>query len=38
MASLDNALDNRQMPHWFARDPIARTAKLYLASETMSLG
>lgn len=37
MAGLDNALNNRQMQRWFARDPISYAAKLYLASETMSL-
>ncbi|MDQ2848589.1 MAG: DUF3131 domain-containing protein [Actinomycetota bacterium] len=38
MASLDNALTNRQLQRWFAKDPISYAAKLYLGSETMSLG
>ena len=37
MAGLDNALGHRQLQRWFARDKVARAAKLYLSSETMSL-
>jgi Putative glucoamylase/Protein of unknown function (DUF3131) len=37
MASLDNALNGRQMQHWFAKDPTSRAAKQYLGAETMSL-
>src|SRR3954447_10570626 len=37
MAALDNALNNRQMQRWFAADPVAAIAHLYLAVERMSL-
>ncbi len=37
MASLDNALDGRQMQRWFADDPVSSVARTYLGAETMSL-
>lgn len=37
MASLDNALNGRQMQRWFAMDPASRAAHQYLGAETMSL-
>jgi hypothetical protein len=37
MAALDNALNNRQMQRWFAKDPASRAARQYLGAETMSL-
>ena len=38
MAALDNALDNRAMQRWFARDPVSWAARTYLSLETMSIG
>jgi Putative glucoamylase/Protein of unknown function (DUF3131) len=38
MAALDNALNGRQMQHWFAADPTANAARQVLGVETMSLG
>ncbi|HEX9097535.1 MAG TPA: glucoamylase family protein [Candidatus Dormibacteraeota bacterium] len=38
MAALDNALEGREMQQHFARDPASWAAKLYLSTETMSLG
>jgi hypothetical protein len=38
MAALDNALDHDAMQRYFARDPISWAARLYLSSETMSIG
>jgi hypothetical protein len=37
MASLDNALNGREMQRWFAKDPTSRAAREYLGAETMSL-
>jgi hypothetical protein len=37
MAALDNALNNRQLQHWYAADPVASIDREYLAVETMSI-
>jgi hypothetical protein len=37
MAALDNALNGRQLQHWFAADPVASVPHAELAVETMSL-
>ena len=37
MAALDNALNHRALQHYFADDPTAWAAKLYLTYEKMSL-
>jgi hypothetical protein len=37
MAALDNALNNRAIQRYFARDPVSWAAQLYLSSETMSI-
>jgi hypothetical protein len=38
MAALDDALNNGAMQRYFARDPVSWAARLYLSSETMSIG
>lgn len=38
MAALDNALNHRAIQRDFARDPVSWAAKLYLSSETMTIG
>jgi len=38
MAALDDALNNGAMQRNFARDPVSWAARLYLSSETMSIG
>jgi hypothetical protein len=37
MASLDNALNGRQLQRWYAQDPVSKAARQYLSVETMSL-
>jgi Putative glucoamylase/Protein of unknown function (DUF3131) len=37
MAALDNALNGRQLQHWFAADPVSAVAHQYLGAETMTL-
>ncbi|HZC71473.1 MAG TPA: glucoamylase family protein [Jatrophihabitans sp.] len=37
MAALDNELNNGQLQHWFAADPVASAAHKVLSVETMSL-
>jgi hypothetical protein len=38
MAALDNALNNDALQRYFAEDPLAWAARLYLSSEHMSIG
>jgi hypothetical protein len=38
MAALDNALNNGALQRYFANDPIAWAARLYLSTERMSIG
>jgi hypothetical protein len=38
MAALDNALNHRAIQRYFASDPVSWAAKLYLSSETMTIG
>jgi hypothetical protein len=37
MAGLDDALRDGALQRYFARDPVAWAARLYLSSETMSI-
>ncbi len=37
MAALDNALEGRQLQRWFAADPVAHAAKVYLGAEHLPL-
>jgi hypothetical protein len=37
MAALDNALNDRTMQRYFARDPVSWAARTYLAIERMSI-
>lgn len=37
MAALDNALDGGRLQKWFAADPVAQVARVYLGAERMSL-
>jgi hypothetical protein len=38
MAALDDALNNGALQRYFANDPIAWAARLYLSYERMSIG
>jgi hypothetical protein len=38
MAALDNALDNRALPRYFAADPVSWAARTYLSLENMGIG
>lgn len=38
MAAVDNALHNRAMQRYFARDPVSSAARTYLGIEKMSMG
>lgn len=38
MAALDDALNDGGLQRYFARDPTAWAARLYLSDEQMSLG
>jgi hypothetical protein len=37
MAALDNALNNRQLQRYFARDPVSSAAHMYLSLEALSI-
>ena len=37
MAALDNALNHGRLQRWFAADPVAQVARVYLGAERMSL-